>query len=93
MPITLSPPGVVRVLHVGQEVDLVSVSSSEGSAAEPTAQLVSTGARIVSLPESASAFSATSSAVVVVAVDESDGLALLATSSRASVTVILREAT
>ena len=90
VPVTLSPPGVVRVLHVGQEVDLVSVTSS---ADEPAARLVSAGARIVSLPESASTFTSTSSGVVVIAVDEADSLALLATSSRDTLTVLLRGVT
>ena len=88
VPITLSPPGLVRALHVGQLVDLVGVATSSE---EPTARVVTSGARIVSLPESGGTFTGASSAVVVVAVDEVDSLDLISTSSRDSLTVMFRE--
>jgi hypothetical protein len=86
VPISLTPPSVVKALTAGDVVDLVGVSQADGPA-----RIVARKARILALPDSGSAFSAISSAVVMVAVDEGAALPLLALSSRDTLTVVIRE--
>jgi hypothetical protein len=85
VPVVLASSALASVLDVGDVIDLVAVSADDPA----SARLLAPRARVVELPSGGSALSASSSAVIIVAVDESEALALSAESTGGGVTVVI----
>ncbi len=87
VPIILSSPAVARTLSVGDVIDVVGITGEESA----TASVVAPDARVIEIPEAGSALSASTAAVVVVAVRESDALPLLAASASGALSILIRQ--
>lgn len=84
-PVRVADPAAVRLLAVGDEVDLVSVSPDGGDAA-----VVAEGAAVVAVPSPGPDDGLVGGALVVVAVPEDEAMALAAAAVRSVVSVVLR---
>lgn len=84
-PVRIADPAAVRLLAVGDQVDLVSVSPDGGEAS-----VVAEGAAVVAVPSPGSDDGLVGGALVVVAVPEAEAMALAAASVRSVVSVVLR---
>lgn len=85
MPVELSTRSLVQALAVGDVVDVVGISGTVAAAAA----VVAPDARVIDLP-STGGFGGSSSAVVVLAVDESAALRVSAASADGALTVLIR---
>ena len=83
VPVLLASSAIAGVLSEGDIVDVVGFPEGQATVVAPRV-------RIIGLPSSGSSFSASSSAVVLVAAPASQALALSAASSEGGVTVTIR---
>lgn len=84
----LSSAAVARILTAGDVIDVVGLTGTDD--AQPRATVVAPGSRVLEVPDAASAFGSSSSAVVLLAVREVDALDLSAASAAGPVTVVIR---
>jgi hypothetical protein len=85
VPITLGLPGLTRVLELGQVIDVVAVSD------DSRARIVSSGARVIEVPDGGGGLAGSTSAVVVLAVDANAALPLVAAAATETLAVIIRD--
>lgn len=85
MPVSLGTAAMARALTIGGVIDLVVVAETS----PPAARVVARDARVIALPDSGSAFSPSSSAVITVAVPEPAALDLIAANAKAPFAVLL----
>lgn len=86
VPLVLASGAIAATLAPGDVVDLVAVDDLG------TATVVASRARVLELPGAGGTLSATTSAVVLVAVPEARALPLTAASTGGAVTVVIRPA-
>jgi hypothetical protein len=85
VPVVLASGAIAALLEIGDVVDLVGPSMSEGA----SAAVVARDARVVELPRGGSALGASTAAVVLVALPEADALRVI-TSMRDGLTPVIR---
>lgn len=85
VPVVLASGAIAALLEIGDVIDLVGPSMSEGA----SAAVVARDARVVELPRGGSALGASTAAVVLVALPEADALRVI-TSMRDGLTPVIR---
>ena len=86
IPVPLSPPAAAGLLHVGDIIDLIAVTDTG------TASTVARGARVTGVP-AAGGFMSTTSALVLVAVDEPSALRIAGATGSSDLTFAMHPQT
>lgn len=88
VPVTVSSSAIARTLVAGDLIDVVGLSGTDG--ATPRASVIAPRTRVLEVPDSASTFGSSASAVILLAVRESDALELSAVTAQGPVAVLIR---
>jgi hypothetical protein len=88
VPVALASPAIARTLNVGDIIDVVGLAEDADDHARGT--VVAPRSRVLEIPDAGSAFGGSSSAVVLLAVNEADALNLSAATADGAVTVLIR---